>query len=257
MVPFTGIEWGYARVSTRAQDLHRQVHALAGYGIPDGLSGDAKRLYVDKLTGTNFNRLDWNQLRPRLRSGDCLVLSELDRLGRTQTEMIQLFAELTALGIHVAVLAGPIPFDTRTPGAGTEMAKALLIFLGQVELIYKRERVVSARASGKTAHRPRKLAPQVEADLAGDYGAGTPVDVIAATYGVSRATVYRIAREHAVKNNPRRAAKSTGRRPSLTSGQLATARRLRAEGTAIRAIAEAVGSTRSSVHRALTLGQPQ
>jgi hypothetical protein len=43
------------------------------------------------------------------------------------------------------------------------MAKALLLFLGQVELIYKQERVASARESGKTAHRPRKLAAQLEA----------------------------------------------------------------------------------------------
>ncbi|MFD7160466.1 hypothetical protein ACFV9C_38170 [Kribbella sp. NPDC059898] len=61
---------------------------------------------------------------------------ELDRLGRSQTEMIQLFTELTAMGVHVNVLGGPIPLDTRVPGPATEMAKALLIFLGQVEASY-------------------------------------------------------------------------------------------------------------------------
>ncbi|HEY0616397.1 MAG TPA: recombinase family protein [Kribbella sp.] len=249
----TGIEWGYARVSTKKQDLHRQIHALTKYGIPDGLAGDAQRLYVDKLTGTNFNRQGWFELRPRLRAGDVLVLPELDRLGRSQTEMLQLFTELTEMGVHVNVIGGPIPFDTRIPGPATEMAKALLVFLGQVELIYKNERVASARESGKTAHRPRKLTPQLENDLAGEFCTGTvPVDALAAKYGVSRATVYRIAREHQVKNNARRTFTPAGRGKSLTPAQIGTAQRLKANGLSIRAIAAAVGSSRATVHRALT-----
>ena len=111
--------------------------------------------------------------------------------------------------------------------------------------------MASARASGKTAHRPRKLPPQVEEHLAGDYRDGTPVDQLAAKYRVSRATVYRITREHDVKNNPRRTPTPTGRGKSLTPGQIATAQRLQTEGLSIRQIAEAVGSSRGTVHRAL------
>ncbi|WP_344116866.1 recombinase family protein [Kribbella alba] len=250
----TGIEWGYARVSTKKQDLHRQVHALTTYGIPDGPTGDDQRLYVDKLTGKHFNRQGWLELRPRLRAGDVLNLPELDRLGRTQTEMLHLFNELTAMGVHVNVIGGPIPFDTRNPGPATEMAKALLLFLGQVELIYKQERVASARESGKTAHRPRKLTARLEEDLAGEFMTGTPVDELVTKYGVSRATVYRIAREHQVKNNARRAITPAGRGKSLTPGQIGTAHRLKADGLSLRRIAEAVGSSRATVHRALTIG---
>jgi hypothetical protein len=65
------------------------------------------------------------------------VLQARYRLGRSQTEMLQLFNELTDMGVHVNVIGGPIPFDTRNHGPATEMAKALLLFLGQVELIYK------------------------------------------------------------------------------------------------------------------------
>jgi DNA invertase Pin-like site-specific DNA recombinase len=179
------------------------------------------------------------------------VLSELDRLGRSQTEMLQLFNELIKRGVYVNVIGGPIPFDTRQPGPVTEMAKALLLFLGQVELIYQNERVAAARESGKTAHRPRKLTPQLEEDLAGEFCSGTPVNRLAAKYGVSRATVYRIAREHQVKTSSRRACTTTGRGKSLTPGQIGTARQLRAGGLSIRAIADAVGSSRATVHRAL------
>ncbi|MFF1818410.1 recombinase family protein [Kribbella sp. NPDC058245] len=248
----TGIEWGYARVSTKKQDLHRQIHALTTYGIPaDPATGDGRRLYVDKLTGKNLNRQGWQELRPRLRAGDVLVLAELDRLGRSQTEMLHLFTELTDAGIHVNVIGGPIPFDTRSPGPATEMAKALLLFLGQVELIYKQERVASARESGKNAHRPRKLTPQLEEDLAGEFSAGTLVDELAAKYGVSRATVYRIAREHQVRNNARRTFTPTGRGKSMTPAQIGTAHRLKADGLSIRQIAASVGASRATVHRTL------
>jgi predicted site-specific integrase-resolvase len=54
VVLFTGIEWGYTRVSTRDQDLHRQVHALTSHGIPDGSIGDAKRMYVDRTSAAEF-----------------------------------------------------------------------------------------------------------------------------------------------------------------------------------------------------------
>jgi DNA invertase Pin-like site-specific DNA recombinase len=248
----TGVEWGYARVSTKKQDLHRQIHALTSYGIPAVQAGGGQRLYVDKLTGKNLNRRGWLELRPRLRAGDVVVLSELDRLGRSQTEMLQLFNELTSMGVHVNVIGGPIPFDTRKPGPVTEMAKALLLFLGQVELIYKQERVASARESGKTAHRPRKLTAQVEEELAGEFCSEVPVAELAAKYGVSRATVYRIAREHKVKTSARRAFVPAGRGKSLTPGQIGTARQLKAGGMSIRAIAQAVGSSRTTVHRALT-----
>ncbi len=250
----TGIEWGYARVSTKKQDLHRQIHALTTYGIPaEPVSGDGQRLYVDKLTGKNLNRQGWLELRPRLRAGDVVVLSELDRLGRSQTEMLQLFHDLTEMGVHVNVIGGPIPFDTRNVGPVTEMAKALLLFLGQVELIYKQERVASARESGKTAHRPRKLTAQLEEDLAREFHTGTPVDELVAKYGISRATVYRIAREHEVKNNARRTFTPAGRGKSLTPAQITTAQRLKADGMSIRAIAQAIGSSPATVHRALTV----
>ncbi|TCC20563.1 hypothetical protein [Kribbella sindirgiensis] len=56
------------------------------------------------------------QGRLRLRAGDVVVLSEL-----------QLFTDLTDAGIHVNVVGGPIPFDTRKPRPATEMAKASLL----------------------------------------------------------------------------------------------------------------------------------
>lgn len=97
-----------------------------------------------------------------------------------------------------------------------------------------------------------RLAPQVEEDLAGEFSSGTPPQELATKYGVSRATVYRIAREHKVKTNSRRTFTPSGRGKSLTAGQIGTARQLQADGMSIRQIAQAVGSSQATVHRALT-----
>lgn len=100
--------------------------------------------------------------------------------------------------------------------------------------------------------RPRKLTAQVGDGLAGEFCSGTSPQELATKSGISRATVYRVAREHKVKNSSRRGFVLAGRIKSLTPGQIGTARQLPADGLSIRQVAQAVGSSRASVHHALT-----
>ena len=67
---------GYCRVSTRDQDLTRQIESLKEYGC--------EKIYSDKATGKNFNRPEYNRLKDALRPGDTLVVHEFDRLGRNK-----------------------------------------------------------------------------------------------------------------------------------------------------------------------------
>ncbi len=67
---------GYGRVSTKDQDLTRQEESLKAYGC--------ERIYLDKATGKNFNRPEYNKLKEALRAGDTLVVHEFDRLGRNK-----------------------------------------------------------------------------------------------------------------------------------------------------------------------------
>ncbi|MGL5753068.1 MAG: recombinase family protein [Paraclostridium sp.] len=67
---------GYCRVSTKDQDLTRQIESLKVYGCD--------KIYQDKATGKNFNRPEYNKLKQALRSGDTLVVHEFDRLGRNK-----------------------------------------------------------------------------------------------------------------------------------------------------------------------------
>ncbi|MFG2296440.1 recombinase family protein [Streptomyces sp. NPDC048603] len=182
--------YGYARVSTQAQDLTRQIDRLSAFGVT------AENLYVDKRTGTDFEREGLADVLSRLRPGDILALDSLDRLGRTAHKMGEVARKLLADGVHLVVLAGALPFDSRTSGTQTQMALATLSFLAEVELIYQRERRASARASretrGKTWGRPREVD---RAAVLADLDAGLSANKTAAKHGIGRATVFRIKAE--------------------------------------------------------------
>jgi DNA invertase Pin-like site-specific DNA recombinase len=76
--PASGLELGYARVSTTKQSLERQLDALAAVGLP------GERIYVDKKTGTTVDRPGLTNLLAYARPGDTIVACTLDRLGRNR-----------------------------------------------------------------------------------------------------------------------------------------------------------------------------
>lgn len=97
-----GRTYGYIRVSTKEQNLDRQIKSLIDYGVPK------ENIKADKESGKDFDRPSYQLLRNDiLRDGDTLVIKELDRLGRNK-EMIK--AELNYFkqqGIRVKVLNVP------------------------------------------------------------------------------------------------------------------------------------------------------
>ena len=72
--------FGYVRVSTKEQNLERQIRALLDY------EKDLKKdnIYTDKQSGKDFNRDNYLKLKEKLRHGDILIIKELDRLGRNK-----------------------------------------------------------------------------------------------------------------------------------------------------------------------------
>ncbi|TQE26416.1 recombinase family protein [Streptomyces ipomoeae] len=185
----TAYEYGYARVSTTAQDLKRQLDWLEAQGVP------AERIYADKRTGSDFEREGLADVLSQLRSGDVLYVASLDRLGRTMHKVLALVAELREKGVHL-VIGGAMTIDTRVGGPATDMALLMLGTFAEMELIFQRERRASARASressGKSWGRPREI--DRSAVLA-DLNDGMSVMKVAAKHGIGRATVFRIKGE--------------------------------------------------------------
>mgnify|MGYP002622590061 CR=1 FL=1 len=157
------MEYGYIRVSTREQNEDRQVIALTEWGI------DAKRIYLDKQSGKDFNRPQYKRLLRRLRERDVLVIKSIDRLGRNYDEILEQWRTITKeKRADIVVLDMPL-LDTRSSRdlTGTLIADIVLQLLSYVaeterEFIRQRqaEGIAAAKARGVRFGRPKKALPE-------------------------------------------------------------------------------------------------
>jgi DNA invertase Pin-like site-specific DNA recombinase len=155
--------YGYIRVSTREQNEDRQRIALLNFAVPK------ENLYMDKLSGKDFNRPQYRKLLRRIHSGDILVIKAIDRLGRNYEEILEQWRIITKeKGADIVVLDMPL-LDTRQTGkdlTGTFVADLVLQILSYVaqterENIRQRqmEGIAAAKLRGVRFGRPRKPVP--------------------------------------------------------------------------------------------------
>lgn len=156
--------YGYVRVSTKEQCEERQLIALKQAGIPEC------NIYMDKLSGKDFNRPQYRKLMKRLKSGDILVVKSIDRLGRNYDEILKQWRMITKEKLaNIVVLDMPL-LDTRQTGkdlTGTFIADLVLQILSYVaqterENIKQRQKegIAAAKLRGVSFGRPRKPVPE-------------------------------------------------------------------------------------------------
>ena len=101
--------YGYARVSSKDQNLDRQLDQLKAIGI------EPRNIFCDKASGKNFNRPSWDILINQLLKGDLLVVVSLDRMGRNYTEIKEQWQHITHdIGADIKVLDMPMLDTTKT-----------------------------------------------------------------------------------------------------------------------------------------------
>jgi DNA invertase Pin-like site-specific DNA recombinase len=189
----TGTQLGYARMSTEHQSLDQQVDALAAAGV------ETDRVYCDKLSGmsTREQRPGLAALLNYAREGDAIVVVGIDRLGRNAAEVMTTIRELGERGIVLRSLREGID----TSNATGRMVAGVLASLAELELELGRERRTAARdarrARGQSIGRPKALDQSKVALAQRMHASGESASTIAATMGVSRATVYRVLAESA------------------------------------------------------------
>lgn len=146
--------YGYARVSTKEQNLARQLQALSDFGIPQ------KYIFEDKASGKDFNRKAYNSLVgtedtvPLLHEGDLLVIYSINRLGRNYTEIQEQWKHITQdLKADIKVLDMP-PLDTRSASGG-DLEKTFIADLVLQILSYcsqkERENILNRQKQGIAA----------------------------------------------------------------------------------------------------------
>ncbi|MGP4969107.1 recombinase family protein [Glutamicibacter ardleyensis] len=181
---------GYARVSTKAQDADRQIQDLLAAGVR------RDDLYVDHgLSGALAKRPELDRALNALHPGDTLVITTLDRLGRSTQKMLELAEELRECdnGLRVLNLGGG-DVDTKTPMGA--MVFTVMAALAQMELEIKRERINDSVTKRRTSggdlggRRPTFTESQIRA-AAKLLQVGEPATQVARDIGMSRATLYR------------------------------------------------------------------
>lgn len=95
-------KYGYARVSSREQNLDRQLDVLRQYV-------EERNIITDSQSGKDFDRNGYQTLKNQLlRAGDTLYIKELDRLGREYNQMKKEYAELIEMGVNIVIIDTPI-----------------------------------------------------------------------------------------------------------------------------------------------------
>jgi len=174
---------GYARVSTDHQSLEAQRDALIGVGC--------ERIFTDTLSGARDDRPGLTALLAYVRAGDTVVVTALDRLGRSLSAVIRTVETLTAAGVLLRSLREGIDYSTPTG----RMLAGIFASLAEYERELMHERAAAARAAarlrGRHTGRPPRLTPAQARQVRALRDGGESIADLVTTYGVSRATIYR------------------------------------------------------------------
>lgn len=165
--------YGYVRVSTREQCEDRQLIALRKFSVPES------NIFMDKVSGKDFNRPKYRSLLRRLRPDDVLAVKSIDRLGRNYEEILEQWRFITKeKKANIVVLDMPL-LDTRQTGkdlTGTFVADLVLQILSYVaqterENIRQRQQegIAAAKQRGVQFGRPRKKVPEDFARLKSEW----------------------------------------------------------------------------------------
>jgi DNA invertase Pin-like site-specific DNA recombinase len=185
---------GYARVSTRDQNLNLQLDALNKAGC--------EKIYKETASGAMRERPEMAKMMATLRKGDTVVVYKLDRLGRSLQHLLELVSEIEKLDVSIISVLDAI--DTSTPNG--RLVFNIFGSLAQFERELIKERTLaglaSARARGRSGGRPKGLSEEdqktaIVAEALHREG-HLGVNEIAKRLQVSKATLYKYLRHRGV-----------------------------------------------------------
>jgi len=176
---------GYARVSTQDQDLSGQLEALKAAG--------ATRIYREKVSGVRADRPELAKLMSTLKPDDVVVVTKLDRLGRSTRELLDLIDRISKAGASFRSLGDPL-WDTGS--AQGRLLSTLLAAIAEFERELIRERTGEGRkramANGVGFGRKPKLSAFQRSEAIRRRAAGELLAVIAKSYAVSESMISRL-----------------------------------------------------------------
>lgn len=188
------MKYGYARVSTKEQNEDRQIENLLKNGV------EKDNIFIDKISGKNFNRPEYQKLVAKLQEGDVLYIHSIDRLGRNYDMIIEEWNRITkTIKADIIVLDMPLLDTTqdRSNLTGKFMADMVLQILSYVAEI-ERNKIRERSREGIEIARAKGVYDKVDidmdrvAELKKEVAAGRmSVAAAARECGISRLSMYR------------------------------------------------------------------
>lgn len=182
--------FAYCRVSTQDQTTDNQVGEIASAGF----AVQPSRVVAETVSGSvpASERPGFGKLLDRLESGDVLVVTKLDRLGRNAMDVRATVEALTGLGVRVHCLAlGGV--DLTSPAGKMTMGVIAAVAEFERDLLIERTQagLTRAKAEGKVLGRPSALSAAQVLEVGKRLAAGEAIAAIARAMGTSRQTVMR------------------------------------------------------------------
>ena len=155
--------YGYVRVSSVTQNIERQLEEMIKFNVL------MKNIYIDKQSGKDFNRTNYQKLRKKLKKDDLLIIKSIDRLGRNYDMIIKEWSYLTKeIECDIYVIDFPL-LDTRVDASNlmgkfiSDIVLQILSFVAQNEREMIRQRqaegIKIAKEKGIHLGRPKYILP--------------------------------------------------------------------------------------------------
>ena len=183
--------FAYCRVSTTDQTTENQVQEIAAAGFTVA----RQRIVSETVSGSvaAFERKEFAKLFDKLESGDVLVVTKLDRLGRNAMDVRATVERLEASGVRVHCMAlGGV--DLTSPAGKMTMQVISAVAEFERDLLIERTNagIKRAKTEGKAFGRPSALSTAQQKEVKDQIKAGVPVAQIAKTFSTTRQTIMRV-----------------------------------------------------------------
>ena len=168
--------YGYARVSSKDQNLDRQLNAFKEFGV------EPEMIFADKASGKDFERPEYKRLMSVIGEGDAIVVKSIDRLGRNYDEILEEWRRITKERKSAIVVIDMPLLDTREKRDGltnvliSDIVLQLLSYVAQIERENIKQRqaegIAAAQARGVKFGRPKIKRPAHYASTKESYFCG-------------------------------------------------------------------------------------
>lgn len=201
--------YGYIRVSTISQNIDRQLEEMIKLNIKK------KNIYIDKQSGKDFNRTNYQKLIKKIKKDDILIIKSIDRLGRNYEMIIEEWTRITKIiGCDIFVIDMPL-LDTRNKPDNlvgkfiSDIVLQILSFVAENERDFIKQRqaegIKIAKAKGIKFGRPKKKLPSNTNEILNKY-INKSLSIIEATnlIGVSKSTFFRLVKKYKYINQAKK-----------------------------------------------------